>query len=261
MMADVNLTAEPPLSNTIALPASASAHYTTRLARGTEDIRAAQRLRFEVFNLELGEGLDSSFQTGLDQDPFDRVCDHILVHHAASGELVGTYRIQSGATAAAGLGYYSEQEFDLSAFEPFRHEIIEIGRACVAKRHRNQAALGLLWKGIALYAQEYGGRYLTGCSSLPTIEPGDGWSVYDRLACRHLSRPDQRTRPLAGLECPEARRPERPFPVPKLMQAYLAMGAKVCGPPARDRQFGTIDFLTLLDLEVLHPAAKARFFE
>jgi putative hemolysin len=39
----------------------------------------------------------------------------------------------------------------------------------------------------------------------------------------------------------------------------LSVGAKVCGPPALDRQFKTIDFLTLLDLEALPAPARERF--
>jgi len=35
--------------------------------------------------------------------------------------------------------------------------------------------------------------------------------------------------------------------IPKLLRAYLTVGAKICGPPALDRQFKTLDFLTLLD--------------
>jgi putative hemolysin len=47
--------------------------------------------------------------------------------------------------------------------------------------------------------------------------------------------------------------------VPKLLRTYLAVGAKICGPPAIDREFKTIDFLTLVDLETLHPRVRARF--
>lgn len=254
----MNTTAEPAPPEAVALPVSTSANYRVKLARTLDEIQAAQRLRFLVFNLELGEGLDASYDTGLDQDPFDEFCDHILVHHV-SGELAGTYRIQTGAAAAIGRGYYSEQEFNFAAFEPFRAHMVEIGRACVHRRHRNPAALGLLWKGIALYAQERGGRYLVGCSSLPTQEPEAGWSVYARLSRTHLSPPDRRTQPLPGWECPASAASDAVFPIPKLMQAYLALGAEICGPPARDRQFGTIDFLTLMDLDALHPAAKRRF--
>jgi putative hemolysin len=48
--------------------------------------------------------------------------------------------------------------------------------------------------------------------------------------------------------------------VPKLLRTYLSLGAKICGPPALDRDFQTIDFLTLLDLETLSDTAREHFF-
>jgi putative hemolysin len=47
--------------------------------------------------------------------------------------------------------------------------------------------------------------------------------------------------------------------VPKLLKTYLAIGAQICGSPAWDRDFGTIDFLTLLDLKAVSPSARNRF--
>jgi putative hemolysin len=66
-------------------------------------------LRFEVFNLELGEGSAESHATGLDVDAFDEFCDHLIVEELATAEIVGTYRLQTGQLAAANLGYYSER--------------------------------------------------------------------------------------------------------------------------------------------------------
>jgi putative hemolysin len=122
-------------------------------------MEAAQRLRYEVFNLELGEGLESSVESGRDEDAFDLVCAHLLIFHRPTGAVVGTYRMQTGETAALHMGYYSEQEFDFAPFEPVRQEILELGRACVHKNHRNLAALHLLWRGIAAYAVAHGSRY------------------------------------------------------------------------------------------------------
>jgi putative hemolysin len=48
---------------------------------------------------------------------------------------------------------------------------------------------------------------------------------------------------------------------PKLLRAYLTIGARICSEPALDREFGTIDFLTLLDLQTLHPRVAARFLD
>ena len=78
--------------------------YTIRLACSADDVRAAQALRFAVFNLELNEGLEESYCTGLDVDRFDPVCDHLLVEHADSKEVVGTYRLQTGTNAGDKLG-------------------------------------------------------------------------------------------------------------------------------------------------------------
>jgi len=92
----------------IANPTPTHPRYAARLALSAEELRGAQQLRFEVFNLELGEGLAESYATGLDVDPFDEFCDHLIVEEIATSEVVGTYRMQTGQLAAANLGYYSE---------------------------------------------------------------------------------------------------------------------------------------------------------
>ena len=245
--------------DTVRLLVSAPTQYATRLARNAEEIRAAQVLRYEVFNLELNEGLASSHATGLDADPFDAVCDHLLVEHVPTGHIVGTYRLQTGDNAKANLGYYCAQEFHFNAFEPLRGQIVELGRACVHRQHRNLVVLGLLWKGIADYAKERGGRYLMGCSSLTSQDAADGASAYADLCRKHLVTPQWRTTPLPAYECSLRQVAAEPVKIPKLLRAYLTLGAKICGPPALDRHFKTIDFLTLLDLGTMHPLARQRF--
>lgn len=229
----------------------ARSHYVLRLAASVKDIQAAQTLRFLVFNLELHEGLDSSYATCRDADPFDEVCDHLLVEDTRSQEVVGTYRLQTGATAKARRGYYSEQEFDFSPFEPNRGQIVELGRACVHSEHRNLAVLGLLWKGISNYARENGGRYLIGCSSLTSQDPSVGAAMYSDLERSYLAPIEWRTNPQLPYVCPLDVTAERSPKVPKLLLAYLSIGARICSPPAIDREFKTIDFLTLLDLDDL----------
>ena len=225
--------------------------YELLLAEHLDDVRAAQRLRFTVFNLELHEGLPSAYATGLDADEFDEVCDHLLVRERSSGEVVGTYRLQCGRTAASCRGYYSEREFYFHPFERHRDEVIELGRACVAVEHRNQTVLSLLWKGIALYAQARSGRYLIGCSSLTSQDEAAGLAVYRALAVKNLAPESWQTRPQPGWNCSPLNGTPEALPVPRLMRAYLALGAKICGAPAIDREFSTIDFLTLLDLQSL----------
>ena len=260
--------------------------YRLRLAETAEDREAACRLRFKVFNIELGEGLESSYETGLDMDRFDPICEHLLVEDKTSRRVVGTYRMQSGTTAARNLGYYSEQEFSLNPYEPLRPGILELGRASIDREHRTPEVLMLLWRGIAQYAADMGLRYLLGCSSLNSNDPAEGWQMYRQLENFRVPA-EFETKPTAAYACPpgsydlaqqsmdaqpspcrtDRLQPEDSAPaqaqnavkVPKLLKTYLAIGARIAAPPARDREFRTIDFLTLLDLKLLSAAARHRF--
>ena len=232
--------------------------YRVRLAADDDDRHCLYRLRFLVFNLELHEGLDASYLDGMDRDQFDAACDHLMVEHRESGRIVGTYRLQTGCVAGRHLGYYSAQEFDFAPYEPLRDQVVECGRACIHREFRSFEVLNLLWRGIALYAISRGGRYLIGCSSVTSQDPKLGWAMYYRLQ-EYLVRPELQTQPTEAYTCPwEAVTTELPQP-PKLLRAYLTVGARICGPPALDREFKTIDFLTLLDLENMAPSARARY--
>lgn len=233
--------------------------YKVRLAIGEAEVQAAQKLRFEVFNLELHEGLQSSFATGLDTDPFDAFCDHLLVEDLRVQSIVGTYRLQTGPQAAVHLGYYSAQEFDMSPYESRRHLMVELGRACVHKDHRNLVVVGMLWKGISDYVNAHAGRYLIGCSSLTSQDPRVGAAAYLELQKWHLADPEFRTTPLPACACPLDQPLERAPKMPKLLAAYLSLGAKIAGPPAIDREFKTIDFLTLMDLHSASPQVVRRY--
>jgi putative hemolysin len=255
--------------------------YRLRLAESLEDRNAACRLRFKVFNIELGEGLQSSYRTGLDTDQFDPICEHLLVEDKLeeypARRIVGTYRMQSGTTAGRNLGYYSEQEFSFAPYEPLRAGILELGRASIDRKHRTPEVLTLLWRGIAQYATDMGLRYLVGCSSLTSKDPAEGWQMYRHLEQYRVS-PEFATEPTAAYACPMEQEgaeaqplhlhqdPSLPVPplpiqvkVPKLLKTYMALGARISGPPAWDREFGTIDFLTLLDLKSISPPARNRF--
>ena len=250
--------------------------YRLRLAQTVEDRDAACRLRFKVFNIELGEGLESSYRTGLDTDHFDLFCEHLLVEDKTDKRIVGTYRMQSGTTAAHNLGYYSEQEFSFAPYEPLRPGILELGRASIDRDHRTPEVLTLLWRGIAQYATDMGLRYLIGCSSLNSKDPAEGWQMYRQLEHFRVS-PEFATEPTSAYACPTEQEgasaqpshcpqdpsapvsPASQVKVPKLLKTYLAIGARIGGPPAWDREFGTIDFLTLLDLKLISPSARNRF--
>ncbi|HSO75384.1 MAG TPA: GNAT family N-acyltransferase [Blastocatellia bacterium] len=238
--------------------------YNVRFARTREELDAVLKLRFEVFNLELGEGLESSLLTFRDLDEFDDVCHHLIVEDTDSGRIVGTYRMQTGEMAAAARGFYSAMEFDLSHFPVgVLKDSVELGRACVAGDHRNTQVLFLLWKGLAAYVAHNQKRYLFGCCSLTSQDEGEGLRVMELLKQGGHFHPSFSIRPRSGFECRfcnPAREPDRQASIPKLFRIYMHYGAKVCGPPAIDRQFKTIDFLVLFDVFEMDAQTRRMFF-
>jgi putative hemolysin len=235
-----------------------AAPYRAYVAATEEERRAVYRLRFRVFNLELQEGLDSAFVNGEDQDEFDAFCDHVIVEEWRTGNVVGTYRLQTGSGARSHLGYYSEREFDFSPYESLRDSMVELGRACIHPDHRKYEVLMLLWKTVVCYVRDRGGRYLIGCSSLSSQDTQAGSSMYHKLQA-NLAPVHLRTLPTAGYAF-DLQEPVVKADPPKLLRTYLALGAEICGPPALDREFKTIDFLTLMDLNSLSPAIRSRLF-
>ncbi len=239
--------------------------YRVRLARDERDLERALRLRYSVFNVELGEGLESSHATGLDTDAFDRQCHHLLLIDETDGAVVGTYRLQTGLMARAGAGFYCQQEYRLDLLPPELVEnSVELGRACIDGSHRMGHALFALWRGLAAYLTAVGKRYLFGCCSLTSQNPADGHAAQAWLRAHGKLHPDHHLPVQPGFECVgvEPRADElQGFHLPQLFGTYLRYGALACSQPALDRDFGTIDFLVLFDLEKLDPRLRRLFFE
>ena len=234
--------------------------YVARFAETRAELDAALKLRFEVFNLELEEGLESSFQTGRDTDEFDAFCHHLLIIEAESHAIVGTYRLQTSEIAKR--GFYSAGEFDLSYLpEEVLRQSVELGRACIAPEHRRPHVLFLLWKGLAAYLLHTQKRYMFGCCSLTSQDANEGKAVMRLLEEGGHFHREFYVPPQPGFECfPKDFVEEKSVEakIPKLFRTYLRYGAKVCGEPAIDRAFKTIDFFVLFDLAALDLAS--RFF-
>jgi putative hemolysin len=235
--------------------------YRVRFARNLAELDEVLRLRFEVFNLELGEGLEASFATGRDEDEFDLTCHHLVVEEKASGKIVGTYRLQTAEMAAAGSGLYTATEYDLSRMPAdVLRQGVEVGRACIHREHRGRQVLYLLWRGLALYMAHNGLRYLFGCCSLTSQDPAVGHQALAQLRERGAVHPDLWVPALADFDCGEPREAGEKLALPPLFEIYLRYGGKVCGAPALDRRFKTVDFLVLLDVAALSPRAHRMFF-
>ncbi|GLZ43337.1 GNAT family N-acyltransferase [Actinokineospora sp. NBRC 105648] len=230
-----------------AKPGTEAPAYSLLVAHDGAEVEAAQRLRYQVFAEEMGATLTSS-TPGLDVDHFDPFCDHLVVREDATGEIVGTYRMLPPDRAAAAGSLYSDTEFDLSALAAIRGALVETGRSCVHADHRNGSVVSLVWAGIARYMLLSGHSYLAGCASVPLADGGSlAAGVWKTVRDRHYTGEELRVRPLTPWDADAVEPPARVV-VPPLLKGYLRLGAKVCGPPALDADFGVADFLVLLDL-------------
>lgn len=242
-----------------------SNRYLVRLAETEEDIRQAQSLRYRVFNLELGEGLEESHEKKLDVDDYDPQCDHLLVVEKDSEQVIGTYRMQTYKTAKKHKGFYTEDEFELSVLpNEILNKSVEVGRACIHKDHRNGRVLYLLWRGIAEYMQFTQSRYLFGCCSLTGTDPKVGWAHMEYLHQKGHVHDEYQIDTKAGYACPKKEYKEKDWKdisLPQLFRLYIDLGAKVLSKPALDKDFKTIDFLILVDVMKLDERSRALFFK
>ncbi|CAM3116422.1 GNAT family N-acetyltransferase [Prescottella defluvii] len=231
--------------------------YSLLVSSDREHREAAQRLRYRVFAAEPGFVLPESAER-LDADRFDDFCDHLLVRDNVSGDFVGCYRMLPPDAAIAAGGYYTATEFDLSAIDPAGSRVVEMGRACVDVGHRSGSVLALMWAGILHYLQLTGHDTVMGCVSVPMQDRPDAVAganvrgVRDFLLSRHAADPSTWARPLRpvrvdGRPLDDIAAPLRPS-VPPLLRGYLRLGAKICGEPAHDPDFGVADFVALQSL-------------
>ncbi|MBB5871809.1 putative hemolysin [Allocatelliglobosispora scoriae] len=220
--------------------------YSALIASDAATVEAAQKLRYQVFAEELGATLHSEV-AGSDVDEFDAYCDHLVVRHDASGEVVGTYRLLPPQRAVWLGRRYAETEFDMGGLTVLRDKLVEAGRSCVAPDHRNGAVINIMWAGIASYLARGGHRWLGGCASVPLADGGVTAAGVRGLTQKHLSPPELRVTPHAPW-LPSAE-PVGRVAVPPLLKGYLRLGAWVCGEPAYDRDFDCADFYVLLNLD------------
>jgi putative hemolysin len=230
------------------------ADFQVKIATDPAEIEEAQRLRFEVFNLELHKGLQSSYNKGLDVDEFDPYCEHLIVRDLSSGQVVGTYRLMRGVQARRHIGFYSEKEFDLTRIKKLDGELLELGRSCARKDFRDRALIPLMWEAIAEQVRAYNVHYLFGCGSLYSTDTREVSAIFSLLKKSYYAADTYRVTPVDkckfdGLIDDAAINDDQVLfqKLPSLIKGYLRIGAWVCGPPALDAEFGTADFFLLLD--------------
>lgn len=238
---------------------AADGRYLARIAATVAEVRSALSLRHEVFGVELAGDTPG----GIEADRYDERCQHLIVVERETGRTVGTYRLNSIDTVNEIDELYSFSEFTIEDLpQRVLEQGVETGRACIAPDHRNTKVLFLLWKALANYLVGSGRRYFFGCCSIFTRERAVGERAYRHLADHGHFHEDFRVEPRKNAlysAAPDA--VEHEFvKLPSLFEMYLRIGAKVCGPPMLDEEFGTVDFFVVFDLEMMGERYRRMFF-
>lgn len=244
-------------------------HFLVKIAKNHEEIEEAQRLRYNVFNLEQKRGLKGSEKYGLDFDEFDEYCLHLVALEKSSGKIIGTYRAHLGCVANSAKGFYSSKEYKIRGLYKLADKCIELGRTCVSDEYRSGSVIGLLWGGITELLVRARLTYMLGCVSLEGTDPRIGWAIHEYLFRKGLVSREFSVIPHPGfkLERPGQDEIEKTLAdtaelqknIPPLLKGYLRLGAIICGDPALDRDFGTIDFFILVDINKVPQRYKRHF--
>jgi putative hemolysin len=240
-------------------------NLSVMLAKSTAEIEQAMRLRYQVF-VEEEKNMRMLNEERLEQDEYDGYCDHLIVKDLDMDQIIGTYRLLPGDRAVNQIGFYSETEFDLSAMQSLKLQMLELGRSCIAPDYRGGKAIQMLWEGIASYITERDYHYLIGCASLHVSNLEDLNLIYTMLRHKEIITDRFQVSPLPthriqGLELVTEEWNEKEVfrKLPPLMKGYQWLGAEIGGDPAFDEIFQTVDFLVVLQKDRVTRRYRRRF--
>ena len=239
--------------------------FRVKLARSTDEVRAAQALRYRVFVEELGGGGPMvDHDNRLESDRFDRFFDHLLLlDDNRNGAVVGVYRLLRDDQAKKAGQYYSEEEYDLGPLRSSGRRLMELGRSCLDAEYRGGAAMYLLWNALACYVADHSIDILFGVASFHGTDPTPLAHPLSLLYHRHLAPSDLRVRarsdhyqrldlvPYDNLD-----RRSAMLQVPALIKAYLRLGGYVGDGAYVDHAFNTTDVCLIMDTKRLSEKQK-----
>ena len=225
-------------------------------ARHQDEVRQAQRLRYQVFALEMGAVLSKTLP-GHDIDLFDDYCEHLLVRDVDSQEVIGTYRVLTPTQAQRVGSTYSDTEFDLTRLRFLRSRMVELGRSCVHVEHRHGGVILALWGALAEFMSRNQLDMMIGCASIPMQHNGVSGghaaaSIWRQVRQAHLAAIEYRVTPRLALPV-EQLDDSLDVEPPALIKGYLRLGAKVLGAPAWDPDFNSADLPMMMRVNDLPP--------
>lgn len=239
-----------------------------RLARNSDDIEAAQRLRYKVFYEEWGATPTAEMlSTRKDADPFDDVMDHLIVVDEQLGNgadsVIGTYRLLRSDVAKSFGKFYTSHEFDIAKLLNHGGNLMELGRSCVLAPYRTMAVLQLLWQGIASYVLDHKIDLMFGCACLRGTDVEAVKEQLSYLYHYHLAEENLRVTALPDVrvkmdlvEKDSINAKDTFMKLEPLIKGYLRAGCVIGDGAYIDRQFNSIDVCIILPTDRI--AAKYR---
>ena len=244
----------------IAAPGRAGVEVTW--ARHLDEVREAQRLRYDVFAKEMGARLKSPIAEH-DIDIFDDFCEHLLVRDSQTREVIGAYRVLTPTQARRIGSTYSDTEFDLTRLRSLRSRMVELGRSCVHAQHRHGGVILALWGALADFMVRNQLDTMVGCASIPMVRNGvvcgdAAASIWRQLRQTHLAAIEYQVMPRLPLPV-ERLDDSLDIEPPALIKGYLRLGARVLGAPAWDPDFNSADLPMMMRIGDL-PARYRKHF-
>lgn len=241
---------------------SATGQIKVVWARHLDEVRLAQRLRYQVFAQEMGARLSTKIE-GHDVDLFDDYCEHLLVRDGQTDQVIGTYRVLTPEQAKRAGCFYSDTEFDLTRLRSVRSRMVELGRSCVHPDHRHGGVIMALWGALAEFMFRNQLDVMVGCASIPMLQNGvvtgdAAASIWRQVQEKYMAPIEFHVRPRLPLPVEEFDQTLQVEP-PALIKGYLRLGAKVLGAPAWDPDFNTADLPMMMRIEDLPSRYRKHF--
>ena len=248
--------------SSLAASPETSAQIRVSWAKHLDEVRQAQRLRYQVFAQEMGARLSSKIE-GHDVDLFDDYCEHLLVRDGQTDQVIGTYRVLTPEQAKRAGCFYSDTEFDLTRLRSVRSRMVELGRSCVHPDHRHGGVIMALWGALAEFMFRNQLDVMVGCASIPMLQNGvvtgdAAASIWRQVQEKYMAPIEFHVRPRLPLPVEEFDQTLQVDP-PALIKGYLRLGAKVLGAPAWDPDFNTADLPMMMRIEDLPSRYRKHF--
>ena len=207
-----------------------------KILKKQKDIQDALRFRAGIMHEAFG------IDPAQDHDQYDSIAYHVVARD--HDRVVGYYR----AITDTSLGFYTESEFDIAGLNLDRDRILEIGRAAVDPDFRNPIIIPILWGKLIELAQQLNCKWIMGAASIRPAEC-DIYQAQDHWQTKYHYRQHNHAVPLNPYQETSS---SSELAIPKLLQVYERIGARVVSDPAWDPEFQTADVVTLLDMDEIN---------